>query len=80
MRIGFKRGMAMIAYVQAMRQYKQFRRLRDFKRLIKQSALLFFQSYDLDGIEQCLKYSEKFLRFDSQKGMKLDINTVQDNE
>lgn len=80
MKIGFKRGVAIISYIQAVRQYKQFRKLSVFKRLIKQSSLLYFQTYELDGIEQCLIYSEKVLRFDSSKQIKPDITSIQNNE
>lgn len=57
--IQYKRGLAMIDYVQAMRQLEKFKKVKEFKDSLKRSALGFEATQELDGIEQCLKVAQK---------------------
>ena len=50
----------MIDYVQAVRLGK-FKKVKESKELLKQSALSFEATQELDGIEQCLKVAQKLL-------------------
>lgn len=60
-KINFTRGLAMVFYVQAIRQYTQFKKTLQFKDLIRKSAYYFFQTHEIDGIDQCIEVSENYL-------------------
>ena len=73
-RIGFKRGLAIIDYIMAIRIIK-FKKMIQFKNLIKSSADFFFHQSDLDGIKQCVKMANRVLK--AQSGQ--DIEKIQSN-
>lgn len=60
----------MIDYVQAVRQLEKFKKVKEFKELLKQSALGFEATQELDGIEQCLKVSKKLVRSKRKTNLK----------
>lgn len=59
--IGFKRGLAILDYIQAIRQAVKFKKLNTYKDMIKQSALKFKDVHDICGIQQCLTSTKKYL-------------------
>lgn len=61
--IQFKRGLAMLDYIKAKRQYRKMNKekIQKFKDLIKSSALLFNESHEFDGIEQCIYIAKSYL-------------------
>lgn len=60
----------MIDYVQAVRQLEKFKKVKEFKELLKQSALGFEATQELDGIEQCLKVAKKLVRSKRKTNLK----------
>jgi soluble cytochrome b562 len=60
----------MIDYVQAGRQLEKFKKVKEFKELLKQSALGFEATQELDGIEQCLKVAKKLVRSKRKTNLK----------
>ena len=49
-KIEFERGLAIIDYIQAVRQLEKFKKKEEFKSLLKRSAEGFEKAHELDGI------------------------------
>jgi len=52
--IQFIRGLAILDYVQGKRYLKKWRRMQDYKDFMKQSALKFAETHEIEGIQQCI--------------------------
>ena len=48
--IQFMKGLAIVDYVKARRQFKKFRKVKEFKSLLKQSCFKFQELYEVDGL------------------------------
>tara|TARA_B110000285_G_C15123481_1_gene618681 strand:+ start:2332 stop:2757 length:426 start_codon:yes stop_codon:yes gene_type:complete len=80
--IQFARGLAIIDYIQAVRQLEKFKKKDLFKSLIQKSAVGFEKAHELDGIEQCLVQARRLLdkkhktKFDDEKDIKSFISRI----
>lgn len=50
----------MLDYVQALRYLKKFKKVKEFKAKLMESALGFEATQEVEGIEQCCKLANKF--------------------
>lgn len=64
--VQFVKGLAIVDYVKAKRQFKKFRKIKEFKSLLKQSCIKFKDLYEVDGISQCVKVAQNWLKSDDK--------------
>lgn len=68
--IQFKRGLAILDYVQARRLFRMNRKAADFKGQIQEAVEKFSETYEVEGIEQCINESKRILKVSDQDLMR----------